>query len=224
MLQNLLVEKELVESESASAKAMLTWLTHLPLAIAQAAAYINENGITLADYLALLDCQEPEIIDLLTEQFEDDARYADMKNPVATTWLISFQQIRARDPLAADYLFFMACVDHKDIPQFLLPPGPSRKKEMDSIGTLSAYSFISRRAKDSALDMHRLVHLTIRNWLRSEGALAEWTLKAVARIEEVFPDDEHRNRAVWRVYLPHATYALDSNLVAKDDASKMDLE
>ena len=90
----------------------------------------------------------------------------------------------------------MACIDHKDVPQILLPPEPSRKNEMDSIGTLSAYSFITRRSEDLALDMHRLVHLTVRNWLRNEGTLAEWTRRAGARLEEVFPDHEHRNRAV----------------------------
>jgi hypothetical protein len=41
-------------------------------------------------------------IDLLNEEFEDDGRYYNIKNPVTTTWLISFQRIRHRDPLAAD--------------------------------------------------------------------------------------------------------------------------
>ncbi|RYP93273.1 hypothetical protein DL770_000648 [Monosporascus sp. CRB-9-2] len=224
MLRNCLIDKNLVDTRPEDAKAMLAWLTHLPLAIAQAAAYINENGVTLADYLALADCQEQEIIDLLTEQFEDDARYSDLKNPVATTWLISFQQIQQRDPLAADYMSFMACVDHKDVPQLLLPPGSSRKQEMDAIGTLSAYSFITRRAEDLTIDLHRLVHLTIRNWLRNKGVLAEWTRKAVARLEEVFPNHEHRNRAMWRTYLPHARHVLESNLIEKDDHSRIDLE
>ncbi|OAQ58116.1 kinesin [Pochonia chlamydosporia 170] len=224
MLQNCLIDKALVDTRPGEARAMLAWLTHLPLAIAQATAYINENGITLADYLALVECQEQEIIGLLTEEFEDDARYSDSKNPVATTWLISFQQIQQRDPLAAEYMSFMACVDHKNVPQFLLPPGPSRKQEMDAIGTLGAYSFITRRAEDSALDLHRLVQLTIRNWLRNKGALAEWTRKAAARLEEAFPDHEHRNRATWRAYLPHARHILESPLIAKDDQSRMDLE
>ncbi|CAE7205771.1 hypothetical protein PTNB73_07222 [Pyrenophora teres f. teres] len=224
MLRNFLIHKDLVDSRPADTKAMLAWLTYLPLAIAQAAAYINENGITLADYLVLVDCQEQEIIQLLTEEFEDDARYSDMKNPVATTWLISFRQIQQCDPLAAEYMSFMACIDHKDIPQLLLPPGPSRKKEMDSIGTLSAYSFITRRSEDLALDLHRLVHLTVRNWLRNEEVLAEWTYKAITRLEEVFPDHEHRNRAVWRMYLPHAHYVLESNLIAKDDPIRIELE
>ncbi|KAF2815300.1 uncharacterized protein BDZ99DRAFT_485673 [Mytilinidion resinicola] len=224
MLRNFLIHKDLVDSRPADTKEMLAWLTYLPLAIAQAAAYINENGITLEDYLVLVSCQEQEIIELLTEEFEDDVRYSDMKNPVATIWLISFRQLQQRDPLAAEYMSFMACIDHKDVPQLLLPPGSSRKKEMDSIGTLSAYSFITRRSEDLALDMHRLVHLTVRSWLRNEGVLAEWTRKAVARLEEVFPDHEHRNRAVWRMYLPHARHALESNLVAKEDASRIDLE
>jgi tetratricopeptide (TPR) repeat protein len=118
----------------------------------------------------------------------------------------------------------MACIDHKDVPQFLLPPGSSRKQEMDAIGTLSAYSFITRRTEDLAIDLHRLVHLTIRNWLRNKGVLAEWTRKAVARLEEVFPDHEHMNRAMWRTYLPHAHYVLESNLIAKDNQSRIDLE
>ncbi len=89
-------------------------------------------------------------------------RYRNAKNPVATTWLIPFEQIRGRDPLAADYLSFMACVDPKNVPQSLLPPGQSRKKEIDAIGTLNAYSFITRRPVDVAVDAHRLVQLATR--------------------------------------------------------------
>jgi len=58
------------------------------------AAYINENGIALADYLLLLDDQEEGVIDILSEEFEDNRRYRNVKNLVATTWLISFEQIR----------------------------------------------------------------------------------------------------------------------------------
>lgn len=77
---------------------------------------IGVNGITLADYLSLLDEKEEETIDILSEDFEDSGRYQNVKNPVATTWLISFEQIRRYDPLAAEYLSFMACIDSRDIP------------------------------------------------------------------------------------------------------------
>jgi hypothetical protein len=44
------------------------------------------------------------VIKLLSKDFEDIRRYPGMKNPVATTWLISFEQIHVRDPLAADLM------------------------------------------------------------------------------------------------------------------------
>ncbi|RDW75351.1 hypothetical protein BP6252_06493 [Coleophoma cylindrospora] len=139
LLQKCLVNPDLV-NDRPNTTALLKELTYLPLAIAQAAAYINENNITFIDYLSLLADQEEAVIDLLSEEFEDGGRYNNTKNPVATTWLISFEQIRHRDPLAADYLSFMACVAPKDIPQSLLPAEVSRKREIDAIGTLEAYS------------------------------------------------------------------------------------
>ncbi|KAG9235350.1 acyl transferase/acyl hydrolase/lysophospholipase [Amylocarpus encephaloides] len=155
LLQKYLPKHDLGEHEE-DAKSLLKQLTYLPLAIVQAASYINKNRISLTEYLLLLADQEEEVINLLSEHFQDDGRYHNVKNPVATTWLISFEQIRHRDPLAAELLSFMACLDSKDIPLSLLPPGPSRKKKIDAIGTLEAYSFIHRRQVDLSLDIHRL--------------------------------------------------------------------
>jgi hypothetical protein len=117
------------------------------------------------DYLSLPIDQEEAVIDL-SKEFEDDGRYDNIQNPIAIIWLISFKQIRHRNPLAADYLSFMAYIDPKDIPQSLLPVGTSQKKEIDIIGTLEVYSFIIKRAADLALDLHRLVYLATRNWLQ----------------------------------------------------------
>jgi tetratricopeptide (TPR) repeat protein len=222
LLQNCLSNPDLVNNRQDTI-GLLVKLTYLPLAIVQAAAYINENGIAIADYLSLLEEQEEDVIDLLSEDFKDDGRYRDTKNPVATTWLISFEQVRRRDSLAAEYLSFMACVDPKGIPQSLLPPGPSRKKEIDAIGALYAYSFISRRPADLAIDLHRLVHLATRNWLRKEELLARSTERVITRLEEVFPNGDHKDRSVWRLYLPHTRFALESDLVDNDNKDKINL-
>ena len=226
LLQKCLVDTDLVNNKPAT-KALLNELTCLPLAIVQAAAYINENGIAIADYVSLLEEQEEDVIDLLSEEFEDNGRYRNVKNPVATTWLISFEQIRHRDPLAAEYLSFMACIDSRDIPRSLLPVGQSRKKETEAIGTLDAYSFIKKRPDkrpdNLAFDIHRLVHLATRNWLRKQQQINQWTGKAITRLEEVFPNHEHQNRNVWRIYLPHIRYALVSNVIEKDRPNRIDL-
>jgi hypothetical protein len=212
LLKESLIDQDVFDDDAAA--HVLQRLTHLPLAIVQAAAYINENTTTLAKYAELLDDTEQNRVDLLSQEFEDEGRYGDIKNPVATTWLISFEQIQTRNPLAAEYLSFMSCVDAKDIPESLLPPAQSTKAAVDAIGTLSAYSFITRtkHETDPQLDLHRLVHLATRNWLRMEGVLGVWTAKSLERLEDVFPDCEHTNKEVWRMYVPHVRYALASQL------------
>ncbi|KAF2180627.1 TPR-like protein, partial [Zopfia rhizophila CBS 207.26] len=191
-------------------------VTYLPLAIVQAAAYINKNDITLSEYLSRWDDTEENIIEVLGENFEGERRYHDLKNPIATTWLISFDQIRDCDPLAAEYLSLMSCVELKIIPQSLLPPVRPKKRMIDAIGTLTAYSFISRRLGGQSFDIHRLVHLATRNWLREQESLVEWSQKTVERLTEVFPDDDHKNRNLWRAYFPHAACVLASTLVPRD--------
>src|SRR2546423_5143285 len=95
-----------------------------------------------------------------SEESEDTLQHCSINDPVATTWLISLEQIRRDHPSAADYLFFMACIDRKDIPRDLLLAELSCKME-NTIGTLNAYALITRRPAESALDLHRLVHLAI---------------------------------------------------------------
>ncbi|OCK88522.1 TPR-like protein [Cenococcum geophilum 1.58] len=222
LLQKCLFNKDLVNNRL-DTTTLLNELTYLPLAIVQAAAYISENGLALADYLSLLAEQEEDVVDLLSEEFEDDWRYRNVKNPVAVTWLISFDQIRHRDPLAAEYLSFMACVNPKNVPQSLLPPGQSRKKEIDAIGTLNAYSFIAKRPGELAIDVHRLVHLATRNWLRKEKLLARWTSGAIARLAEMLADIGNENKVIWRTYLPHARYALELDLVDEYGEDRINL-
>ena len=214
MLKKCLINPSvLTTSSDRTTTSLLEQLTFLPLAIVQAAAYINENEVSLSEYLELLQDTEQNVVEILSEDFEDEGRYRGTKNPVASTWLISFEQVRSNHPLAAEYLSFMSCVNPKDIPQSLLPPTQSKKMAADALGTLSAYLFVIRRPAEHSLDIHRLVHLATRNWLRKEDHLMEWTCKAIARLEEVFPSDEYNNRSLWREYLPHARYVLESEVL-----------
>jgi tetratricopeptide (TPR) repeat protein len=172
------------------------------LAIAQASAYIIENGISLSAYLALLQEQEQDAVELLSEDFRDPGRYKDIQNPVITTWLISFKQIQLQDPLAADYLSFMACVDPRNIPKSLLPQPGSKKQFTDALGLLNAYSFTN--GQDVDINMHRLVHIATRNWLRKNALFTHWIQRVSDHMQNVFPDNNHTQRRRWREYLPHA--------------------
>ncbi|KAJ5101052.1 Tetratricopeptide-like helical [Penicillium angulare] len=209
-----ILEKSLIQInlsyENDAASTLLEQLSFLPLAISQAAAYINENDILISDYLSLLKQKEMSAAELLSEEFEDDGRYAEIQNPVITTWLISFVQIQQLDSLAADYLSFMACINPRDIPQSILPPTPSAKKRVDAFGLLKAYSFISEHSHEKKFSLHRLVHLAMRNWMRKEKIIDRWVSLAAERLNELFPDNDHSNRELWRDYLAHALYLTNS--------------
>ncbi|KAJ5494608.1 Tetratricopeptide-like helical [Penicillium fimorum] len=189
-----------------TASTLLEQLSFLPLAISQAAAYVNENDISISDYLSLLKQQEISAAELLSEEFEDDGRYAEIQNPVITTWLVSFYQIQQLDSLATDYLSFMACINPRDIPRSILPPSPSAKKRVEALGLLKAYSFISEHAHENTFSLHRLVHLATRNWMRKTKVIDRWVHTAAQQLHELFPNDDHSNRGLWRDYLPHALY------------------
>ncbi|KAE8134120.1 hypothetical protein BDV38DRAFT_286145 [Aspergillus pseudotamarii] len=200
-----------LSDDRGTAVALLSQLTFLPLAIMQAAAFVKENSISLGDYLTLLQEQEPEVVELLSEDFETEGRYQDVPNPVATTWLVSFQQIQQIDQLAAEYLSFMACVNPRNIPQSLLPPAKSKIQMVKVLGLLSAYSFISDQAKHNPLNLHRLVYLATRSWMRRNQQFTLFIRKTAERLTEAFPNDDHTDRNLWRAYLPHALSLLEED-------------
>ncbi|GFF23679.1 isoform 4 of kinesin light chain [Aspergillus udagawae] len=201
ILERSLVDKGLLQDHP-TAVAILEKLSFLPLAITQASAYINKNGLDLSTYSTLLQEQEPEVVELLSEDFKDEGRYKDLQNPVITTWLISFKQIQCQDQLAAEFLSFMACINPRNIPRSLLPMPASRKRGIDALGLLNAYAFIN--SQDTGINLHRLVHIAMRNWLRQNALFSHWIQRAADQMRNVFPDDHCTNRGLWREYLPHA--------------------
>ncbi|RDH13945.1 TPR-like protein [Aspergillus niger ATCC 13496] len=178
---NSLVDKTLL-NDRITALSLLEQLACLPLAITQAAAYINENSIGLSDYLQLLRDQEPHVIELLSEEFGDEMRYKDIQNP----------------PI-------------------------SNKDKTDALGLLKAFSFISKGGGDSSLNLHRLVHLATRNWMRKNQQLSLQILKTADRLSEVFPDNDHANRQAWREYLPHALSLIAEAGFRKEQEKYIDL-
>jgi tetratricopeptide (TPR) repeat protein len=136
---------------------------------------------------------------------------------------ISFHQIQRLNPLASDYLSFMSCIDPRDIPQSLLPLDSSRVEQQNALGLLKAYSFITGQANGRIVSLHRLVHLATRNWLRNRGMLEQWVANTGRRLRDVFPSHSHENRILWREYLPHALFILQSNEFQSDTQDREEL-
>lgn len=115
-------------SEKHEAKLLLQELSFLPLAIVQAAAYINTRNIPLPSYRSRLLKQKEESLERSNESSEGKLRDCNTKSPVAATLIISLDQVRCENPLAADYLLLVACLDRKDIPIDLLEASSPRER------------------------------------------------------------------------------------------------
>ncbi|KAF2823384.1 HET-domain-containing protein [Ophiobolus disseminans] len=188
------------------------------LAIVQAVAYVNMNDFTLSDYIAQYRRSEQDAVELLSEEFQDQGRYRDTRNSIATTWFLSFEEIQKQDSIAAEYLSFMACVANNDIPVSMLPEHHTKTEQVKAINTLKAYAFIAeqrnqKEAQDSAqkiekmFNMHPLVHLSIRGWLVAHNQWDLWKERAVSRLLAIIPyKDEATTHCA--TYLPHAQHVV----------------
>lgn len=60
-------------------------LEHLPLALAQAAAFVQENCITIGEYIKLLDDSDMALVDRLSEPFNTVGRDSETPRSVTAT-------------------------------------------------------------------------------------------------------------------------------------------
>ncbi|KAH7228871.1 hypothetical protein BKA60DRAFT_441377 [Fusarium oxysporum] len=214
MLQARLKEDQV--PDRVSTDSLLDFLDDLPLAIRQASAYMFKTGISMTRYLEHCLSSDATLVKLLSQEFEDRGRYDRIKNPVATTCLISFEHISRDNPRAGEYLEFMCFLAERDIPISLLPLASDEMETEEALGMLEAYGFITRREEGESLDMHRLVRLAMWNWLREEGQARQRYCDVVERLDEVFPFPEHENREIWMRYMAHAQRVVESDEECED--------
>ncbi|KAI1159422.1 hypothetical protein F5B18DRAFT_587349 [Nemania serpens] len=207
LLQTGLYENQTRDADSIT--HLLGLLAYLPLAIKQASAYIAKTNTTIKRYLSHYQSSDKTTVKLLSKNFQDRARYKDIQNPVATTWLISFNHIARDYALAAQYLRYICFLAEKDIPRSLLPGGRDNLDADEAIGILKGYAFLTEHKDEESFDIHRLVRLAMRNWIQDKGERKEWVTYGVQQLSLCFPFPEHENRSVWFRYLPHARTALE---------------
>ncbi|PCD20339.1 hypothetical protein AU210_016206 [Fusarium oxysporum f. sp. radicis-cucumerinum] len=224
LMRNILENDDIRDDEISG---LATRLENLPLALAQAAAFIQENTISISRYIRLLDESNVALVDRLSEPFETVGRDSDTPHAVTATWIISFKQIEKQDRFTGEILSLISLFDRQAIPREFITYYWQRKtvSEVDkpiqearvtkALGTLKAFCFVSE-AKDESLDMHRLVQLVARKWLTIKGKMAEFAQQALKTVSSAFPYGDFETREVCLKYLPHAFAVLKN----ADTASK----
>ena len=194
----------------------------IPLALIQAISYITENGTTIVRYLNNYHSNDTSKIHLLSENFEDDIRDPELKNPVAATWVVTFEYMKKYNSIAADTLCLMSMFNAQAIPESILSSAMQDETEdllMErALGVLQGYSMISLRHSSTLLqekqgrsfDLHRLVRLVTRNWLTMTNTFDYWTAKAIETLSTSYKSVVWKNPESWSGYLPHAVTLLSS--------------
>ncbi|KFA55131.1 hypothetical protein S40293_08680 [Stachybotrys chartarum IBT 40293] len=165
LLSKVLLNEKQLEDERMVA-SFVEKLAYFPLALCQAAAYMNQNSITMARYLQLCTDTDGSLVDLLGSALSSGVHFSDSQRAVATTWIISFEQIVAADTRAADLLKFIAWIEPKAIPFTILPGSEEERQMTEAIGVICNYGFLRPSEDGQLYDMHSLVHLALSEWHR----------------------------------------------------------
>ena len=191
----------------------------IPLALIQAISYITENETTIARYLNNYHASDASKIRLLSENFEDDVRDPELKNPVAATWIITFENMKRYNSVAADTLCLMSMFNAQAVPEPVLSSAMQDETGnllMErALGVLQGYSLISLRhsvqeKQGRSFDLHRLVRLVTRNWLTMTNTFDYWTAKAIETLSTSYKSVVWKNPESWSGYLPHAVTLLSN--------------
>lgn len=210
-----LLETKLIGSTGEGEDELLAALDYIPLAITQAAAYINRlPSMTTSRYLQDIRYTEGKTR-LLGKAHADSRRDQKATNSVLTTWQMSFEYIRSEKPSAADLMSYMSYFNRNGIPKFMMKHYLDKNTSMsldekeqqfeEDIATLSGFSFISPDSQDDEYRMHGLVQFATRLWLeasdvKSEG---EWWRKFVSSMAFEFPVGDLKDWKKCHTLFPH---------------------
>ncbi|KAL1961713.1 hypothetical protein VTN77DRAFT_1113 [Rasamsonia byssochlamydoides] len=189
------------ENETAVA-TLLKNLDNLPLAIAQAAAFINDNHISLFRYVEILRKSTAEQRYLLNYGGSGSSS-------VIRTFELSFNRA-AKIPRAVELLSLMAVLERQEIPKSLLRKEEEEELEAEftnALGKLISLSLITADKDGETFTMHQQVQLAARIWLENRKA-DDYHVKAVERLARAFPTAKYENRRQCRVLFPHAKAVL----------------
>jgi hypothetical protein len=218
LLRNKLQDASSVES----AAELVHALHYMPLAITQAAAYINRRAhMTIKGYLREFNESSKKKESLLNWETSDLRRDVIASNSVVTTRQMSFERIREERPSAADFLSLMSTFNPQEIPEPVLrrrgqvaatvgnEEDPNNEFEAD-VDLLQAYSLVRAMPDLNVCEMHPLGQFCTRMWLSSSGVAEKWKSEFLELMTREFPAARYEDWVVCQQLFPHIEPLFDS--------------
>ena len=165
----------------------------LPLALEEAAAYVEETQVDLEDYVCLVRERAREMFGLAGL---DEGELGDRRR-VATVWSVSLNRIHTEVP-AAEALLSLCAFLAPEVPRELPTEHPQvlaaelaavvsdRLRYNRILAAIRRYSLAT--VSSSGLELHRLVQTVIQSRLTGECERI-WIHAAVSLLREAFPND-----------------------------------
>jgi hypothetical protein len=197
------------ESDRVHAEGIVAQLDGLPLALDQAAAYIEETSCGLSGYLNLCRSHAAELLRRRGRLSTDHL------DPVSTTWVLSFENIEKANPAAAELLRFCAFLSADAIPEEMFSEsatelGPELGAVAsdplawnDALSEILKYSLLRRDRNTSTLEIHRLVQAVLKQAM-DEANRRLWAERVVRAINRASPNIEFSTWPLCDRLLPQA--------------------
>ena len=199
------------ELDLADAKKVADALGHLPLAVEQASAWLEQTGMTANAYVAELTTQATRILAM--------NQPSDYPTPVVATWNLSLDQLKERSPAAVRLLQLLAFFSPGPISMDLLYCDELNAALLPFDETLSEQLMLPRVIRDisrfalvkvdqgtNSLQIHRLVQAVIRSQMadseRHEVQHEVHKILAAARPRQGETDDPS-NWSTYEIIWPH---------------------
>jgi len=181
-------------------------LEHLPLAIAQAGAFLAQTGMAVAGYLELLDERATEIL----------ARGTLTMYPKSLTasWTLAFDQLAKDHPAALELMCIAAQLAPEPIPFTLFTSHPKRLTPLlATAGDPLTFTYLTQvlrgralaRIETDSLHLHRLVTAVLRQRTTNDPDSSAITV-ALRIVKDAVHPAPRNNPAAWpgwRQMLPH---------------------
>lgn len=214
-LMNTLIPLEIKQMHNYNEQVneLIEVLGYLPLALSQAASYINKNIISISDYLKLYKTNKKELLS------ENSLPFGDGHEPIYVTWDISIKAIQhsvyAKDVLKL--LEFISYCHAENIPRKLLMQylygeiSNEKKIKLNHIlSLLRQYSFV--KLTTNTVSIHRLVS----DWIKikyTKTNKIEIFKNSVAAIKAIYPKEDKifANKSFLTNLIPHCEKILSEH-------------
>lgn len=194
------------------AATLVQSLGYIPMAILQAASFMSITGLSIRDYMGLLDQGSKNPIQLLNERTAHDFDVARQCN-FSEVLLVTLQNIKNQNEFSFHILGVMSCVHSSRIPTFLLPSAPSGVNIISALGVLKRYSIVDldNEGDFQTGEISAFVQIMVRSHLECVEQYREYLSLALERVISNFPETftEQNDLGLGALCLSHARELLE---------------